>query len=62
MLWAAKKKSAGKIVNDCKADYVLNVKSNQEGLLNDIVAGFQTLKDEKNREFKRYIFTTKEYW
>ena len=35
------KKIAKKIVSDCKADYVLNVKSNQSGLLNDIVECFQ---------------------
>jgi predicted transposase YbfD/YdcC len=44
------KKIAEKIVSDCKADYVLNVKSNQEGLLNDIVAGFQALEDENKIE------------
>ena len=41
------KKIAKKIVSDCKADYVLNVKGNQEGLLNDIVECFHN-KDMRN--------------
>jgi predicted transposase YbfD/YdcC len=35
------RKIAKKIVKDCESDYVLNVKSNQEGLMNDIVQIFQ---------------------
>lgn len=35
------RKIAEKIVVECKSDYVLNVKGNQEGLLNDIVQHFQ---------------------
>ena len=35
------RKIAEKIIDDCKADYVLNVKANQEGLMNDIVECFQ---------------------
>ena len=40
------KKIAEKIVKDCKSDYVLNVKGNQECLMNDIVECFQTLNKE----------------
>ena len=40
------KKIAEKIIDECKADYVLNVKGNQEGLMNDIVECFQTIKTE----------------
>ena len=35
------RKIAEKIVNGCESNYVLNVKGNQEGLLNDIVQHFQ---------------------
>lgn len=35
------RKIAKKIVNDCESDYILNVKGNQEGLMNDIVQHFQ---------------------
>lgn len=44
------KKIAKKIVTECKADYVLNVKSNQEGLLNDIVEHFQNQEMVNKRE------------
>ncbi len=40
------KKIAEKIVSECKSDYVLNVKGNQEGLLNDIVECFHNLEKE----------------
>ena len=44
------RKIVKKIVNDCKSDYVLNVKGNQEALLNDIVQIFQdkTTQDSIN--------------
>lgn len=42
------KKIAKKIIDDCKSDYVLNVKSNQEGLLNDIIECFHN-KDMINK-------------
>jgi len=41
-----KKKIVEKIVNECAADYVLNVKANQEGLMNDIVECFSILRKE----------------
>ncbi len=40
------KKIAEKIIKECKSDYVLNVKGNQVGLLNDIVECFSNLKNE----------------
>lgn len=40
------RKIAEKIVEECKADYVLNVKANQEGLLNDIVECFNNLEKD----------------
>lgn len=42
----AQKKIAKKIVNDCKADYVLNVKGNQETLMNEIQDHFETINNE----------------
>ena len=44
------KKIVEKIVNGCKADYVLNVKANQESLLNDIVEHFQNHEMVNKRE------------
>ena len=44
------KKIVDKIVDECKADYVLNVKANQESLLNDIVEHFQNQEMVKKRE------------
>lgn len=40
------KKIVEKIVNECKSDYVLNVKGNQESLMNEITECFQNLKSE----------------
>ena len=40
------KKIAQKIVGECKSDYVLNVKGNQEGLLNDAVECFNNFEKE----------------
>ncbi len=51
------RKIAQKIVKDCKSDYVLNVKSNQESLLNDVVAGFQGLKDQGKIENLNIAYT-----
>ena len=44
------RKIAEKIIDECKADYVLNVKANQESLLNDIVEHFQNQEMVKKRE------------
>lgn len=44
------KKIVKKIMKECKADYVLNVKANQEGLLNDIVEHFQNQEMVNKRE------------
>jgi predicted transposase YbfD/YdcC len=44
------RKIAEKITKDCEADYVLNVKSNQEGLLNDVVECFQNFAKDGKKE------------
>jgi len=44
------RKIVEKIIDECKADYVLNVKANQEGLLSDIVEHFQNQEMVEKRE------------
>lgn len=44
------RKIAEKIKKDCESDYVLNVKGNQEGLLNDVVECFQNFEKDGKKE------------
>ncbi|MFA6572296.1 MAG: ISAs1 family transposase [Bacteroidota bacterium] len=44
------KKIVDKIINECESDYVLNVKSNQEALMNDVVECFQNLEKDGKKE------------
>jgi len=50
------RKIAEKIIKDCKSDYVLNVKSNQEGLLNDVVECFQNFERDGKKENLKLVY------